>query len=183
MNIFIIESNIAKPTVEILLVPIFNSIWTRDNSSMKETAIKEFTYIEFMVSPKKTNPYSGYKEEVRGQKIANDIFRGQVYTPDYLVDEAIQWYNKHLEESSPSMAFLNAAKSAANKLIDFLNNFDMDERTRTGTPIYKPKDITSALNDTPATIKSLNDLTEKVQQELFDINKTRANKDTNYFEE
>lgn len=183
MNIFIIENNVAKPTTEVLLIPIFYNIWDRDTSSRKSTAIKEFTYIEFMVSPKKTNPYSGYKEDIRGRKIANDIFKGEDYSPDPVVIEAIAWYNNILVEASPSMEFLNAAKNAASKLIDFLNNFDMDERNRSGAPIYKPKDITSALNDTPATIKSLNDLTEKVQQELFDTTRSRGNKDINPFEE
>ena len=66
---------------------------------------------------------------------------------------------------------------------DFFLNFDLNERnTRTGMPLYKPKDISGAINDSEQNIRTLHNLKEKVEQELFEAVKTRSNRQINPFE-
>jgi hypothetical protein len=66
---------------------------------------------------------------------------------------------------------------------NFFDTFDMTEKSeRTGLPVYKPGDITRALNDTDKVLQNLNSMKEKVEQELFEQTKTRSNKQINPFE-
>jgi hypothetical protein len=49
-------------------------------------------------------------------------------------------------------------------------------------PMYKPREITSALRDTYEVMKTLNALEEKVNEQLFESMKTVGNKEINHFE-
>ena len=63
------------------------------------------------------------------------------------------------------------------------DEIDLNERnTRTGMPLYKPKDISGAINDSEQNIRTLHNLKEKVEQELFEAVKTRSNRQINPFE-
>ena len=181
--LFVIENNVAKPNVETLLIDPFNKIWERDKSKDKSQAIKEFTYIEFMVSKKKTNPYTGYDPEARKKELGKLLFNDPDYQEDHLIIEGLAKLEKFQTEASSAYTFLLAAETAANKLKDFFLNFDLNERnTRTGMPLYKPKDISGAINDSEQNIRTLHNLKEKVEQELFEAVKTRSNKQINPFE-
>lgn len=65
---------------------------------------------------------------------------------------------------------------AVEKLEDFFNNIDLDERNRAGTPIYKPSDITKALNDTGKSNAKSNCFEGKVDEELLESTKTKGDK-------
>ena len=87
--LFVIENNVAKPNVETLLIDPFNKIWERDKSKDKSQAIKEFNYIEFMVSKKKTNPYTGYDTEARKKELGKLLFNDPNFEEDYLIIEGL----------------------------------------------------------------------------------------------
>ena len=72
--LFTVENAVAKPNVETLLISPFKEIWERDTSSDKSQAIKEFTFIELMTSKKKTNPYAGYADDIRFNKLREIYF-------------------------------------------------------------------------------------------------------------
>ena len=181
--LFIVEDKVVKPTEETLLIYPFSEIWERDKSKDKSQAIKEFTYIEFMVSKKKTNPYTGYEPEARKKELGKLLFDNPNFEEDYLIVEGLAKLEKFQTEASSAYTFLLAAETAANKLKDFFLNFDLNERnTRTGMPLYKPKDISGAINDSEQNIRTLHNLKEKVEQELFEAVKTRSNRQINPFE-
>ena len=190
MKLFDVIEHLARPTTEVLLVEPFRTIWERDISHKKSLAVKELTYVEFMSSPKKTNPFYGYaNEHERSKKIIENLFGNDkfyenrtMWSPDELVEEAIKQYRKFLSEASLSLEFLEAARNAQSRLIEFLNDVDLDARSPTGALLYKPKDITNALADTEKVIKTINNLQEKVEQELLDSTKTRNNREIGHFE-
>lgn len=185
MQIFIIENNVAKPTPQILLIPPFKEIWERDSSRNKERALMDFTFIEFMCSPRKSNPFSGYTEDERGFKIVEHVFKGTPgYFPDELVKEGMLKYMEWLTEASPTYKHLRANKIAAEKTQAFFSQFSYEDKNpKTGLPVWKPKDITSAIKDAEDNIKTLDNLQKKVEQELFDSVKTRGMREINHFEE
>jgi hypothetical protein len=194
MQLFIIENNIVKPTTEVLLISPFREIWNRDSSEGKEFALKEFAYIEFMCSPKKTNPFYGYQEDERSDKIIANIFKGNsqvivrgdtevLYEPDMLVVDGIDTYRGFLKSASFSLSFLEACILGANKLIDFFTTVDLDERTKSGGVVYKPADVTKALSDAFNVVKSLNAFKEKVEQELYENTKLKGDIEINPLEE
>ena len=180
--LFIVENNIAKPNVETLLISPFKDIWERDKSTTKERAIKELTFIEFMSSKKKTNPYAGYDDEKRFE-ILKKTFFDETWQMDAMVEQGLIKINEFQKEASPTYKYYIDNLETAERTRKFLKEIDLSERNeRTGNPLYKPKDVTSAIIDAEKVILTLASLKEKVEQELFETTKTKGNKAINPFE-
>jgi hypothetical protein len=80
-------------------------------------------------------------------------------------------------EASVTYNYYMSAKIAAEKMQQFFINFNMNQvNDRTGAPIFKPRDITSALNDTSRVLENLNTLREKVDNEVFEEVKKKGQK-------
>lgn len=180
--LFVVENNVAKPNTETLLISPFKEIWERDSSEDKSQAIKEFTFIEFMTSKKKTNPYAGYEDEKRFEILKEAYFSAD-WEMDTLIEKGLIQLREFQIEASETYQYYISATKAAEKMRTFFNTFDINERNeRNGNPIYKPSDITRALNDTDRVLQNLNAMKEKVEQELFEQTKTKGNKQINPFE-
>lgn len=181
-HLFEVENSIAKPVTETLLISPFKDIWERDESSTKETALKELTFIEFMTSKKKSNPYAGYDEASRFEKLQQLLFNDG-WEMDAHIEAALVKMKEFQTEASPTYQYYVSSVNAAAKMRNFFNNFDFNEiNERSGNPLYKPSDITRALNDTSKVLENLNAMKERVEQELFEQTKTRGNKQINPFE-
>lgn len=179
--LFVVEGNIVRPNTETLLVEPFKSIWERDESESKAVALKEFTFMEFMTSKKKTNPYSGYHRDARFLALRHEYFDDD-WEPDDLVNAGVTKIEEFQKDASVTYRYYSAAVSAAEKMMKFFEEFDINERNNRDQPLYKPGEITRALNDTDKVLGNLSSMKEKVEQELFEITKTRGNKEINPFE-
>ena len=180
--LFRVEDRVVKPNDEVLQVPPFNEIWERDKSPNKEIALQEFTFIEFMTSALKTNPYRGYSEDRKAEVIKRDIIRIEGWVPDILVLKGIEKVKEFQREGSESYSLYLSALVAKNKLQDFFNTFNMNKvNMKTGAPIYKPRDITAALQDLDKTIISLQSLEKKVEDDLFETAKIKGQKEDSIF--
>ena len=175
--LFKVDKKIVSPNVETLLISPYKEIWERDTTPDKRYATEDLAYIEFCASVKKSNPYSGYGEDVKKNKIKSDIITRENWREDELIVEAIKKLQVMQREASPSYNYYIAAKNAAEKIQDFFNNFDMNEvNIKTGAPIYKPKDVTSALNDTSRVLQNFNELRDKVDNEIYEATKNKGEK-------
>lgn len=182
MELFIVEDHIVRPNVEILLVPPFTELWERDKSAGKGKVLREFAFIEFMCSMKKSNPYKGYSDEQKPIKIIERIFSGEEYEPDEVVCDAMEVYTEFQNNASPSLSFYRSALKGAKKLEDFFTTLDMNERNSREQPLHKPGEITRALKDTFDVLKTLRALEDKVAEEIYEDTKTRGGKEINPFE-
>jgi len=182
-----IENRIVKPTEEALMVTPFGDIYQRDSHRQKDLAMREFAYIEFMVSPKDTNPFFGYPVAggIRHQKIYENKFKDlyETWTPDELVRVGIEVYNEFYYNASPSLGFYNSVVGAVKKLQTFFDNLDMDKVNSRDMPLYKPKEITSAIIDAENLLTKLAAMKEKVNQEIFTTVKTKGARQINFFEQ
>lgn len=181
MEIFEVNEQIVIPTTEILLIEPFKTIWERDKTEKKSFALKEFSYIEFMVSPKDTNVFFGYPEEIRSEKIIENIF-DEKYIPDPLVELGIEKYTEWKEDASPSFRYYKALLKSVESTRKFLHNVDLEERDDKGKPIHKINDVLNAQVKANDVLKNLHLLKKKVIQELFESSKTKGGKDINVFE-
>jgi len=185
MDLFVVEGTIVRPTVHALMTYPYKDIWDRDEIPEKSEAIRAFSYIEFCCSYKKSNPYKGFAEEVRKTKVGEAVYKEDYinFVEDSLIKEGIELYEKLRVEASPTIQYYLAAKAGAEKMMNWLNTFDMATlNLKTGMPMYKPREITSALRDTYEVMKTLNALEEKVNEQLFESMKTVGNKEINHFE-
>lgn len=174
--LFKIEGTMVYPNAETLLIPPFKEIWERDTSKDKWQAMKEFAYMEFMTSQLKSNPYKGYSEKVKEAKILEDIIKDDTWEADDLVNSGIEKILDIQTNGSPSYRSYTIAMEAKNKSEKWLNNFDPDERVANGGLVLKPKDISNALLDYGKVAAEMESLKKKVEEELFETVKTRANK-------
>jgi len=160
-----------------LLISPFKEIWQRDKSKGKELAISELAYIEFMSSALKSNPYREYPEDRKDTLIRKEVIRNDKWQPDTLILQALDKIKEFQKEGSLTYNYWMSNKIAIEKMIDFFTNFDMNERNeKTNTPIYKPKDITSAITDAEKTLTTLTALKSKVDEEVFTTSKVRKDK-------
>lgn len=180
--LFNVEGKAVFPNTETLLLYPFKDIWDRDKSKSKENALEELTYIEFMTSMKKTNPYRQYPEGKKDEVVRQDVITQIDWQPDELVKEAMQKIMQFQQGASTTYNYYMAAKKAAEKMQEFFEDVDINERNmKSGNPIYKPGDITRALNDTEKVLANLKSLEKKVEEELYEETKTKGGKEISPF--
>lgn len=180
--LFQIQGRVVFPNPETILISPFKEIWERDKSESKEGAIMEFTFIEFMTSMMKSNPYREYPEDKKEEILKKDIIKDEDWQPDDLVkaamDKIIEWQN----EGSISYKYWMSNKEATEKMIEFFNSFDINERNpKTLNPIYKPRDIISAVGDAEKVLKTLDSLKTKVDEELYETSRNKSGKEISPF--
>lgn len=183
MELFTVENNTVIPNENTLLIHPFKDIWERDSSERKEIALLEFTYIEFLCSYKKTNPYKGYDEQIKEPKIRQNVFRSYpLWSPDLLINEGIAIYCSFRDQASPSLRFYLGNLEGARKLQHYYETVDLTLTNRSGTLINKPSDVAKGLSEALKVMNTLEALKEKVEQELFNAGKVRADRTVNPFE-
>lgn len=173
--LFKVEKKNITPNTETLLISPFKEIWERDKTKNKVSAYEDFAYIEFNASIKKTNPYAGYSESEKEKRVREDVITREKWKPDKKIKEGIKKLKQMQRDCSPTFNYYMSVKLAAEKMQDFFENFDFsDVNLKSGNPLYKPKEITSAMNDTAKTLQNLEELREKVDNELFENSKSVA---------
>lgn len=187
MDIFVIQNGVVIPTPEALMIYPFSEIWERNAD--KSVAMLKLSYIEFMCSRKRSNPFIDYHEDEREEKILISLFPNgndedrEIVTEDDMVGIGMAKYLAMQSDASPSLKFYEASLAAAEQMVDFFTTFDLTETNiKTGHPLYKPADITRALKDVDVVLKTLNALKSKVIQELYDDSKAKGGREINHFE-
>lgn len=183
IELFEIQNQKAFPITETLLISPFKEIWERDKSTEKEIAIKELSYIEFMTSEKPSNPFKGYTEDQKEEKIISNLFKNKKWKPDKLVKSAVQDLISYQEEGSATYRLYIASKEAIQSLTEFFISPDILKQTNDrGVPIYKPADITRALKDVEEVSLKFENLGKKLKEGLKNIKtKVRSDKKISFF--
>jgi len=180
--LFTVTEKTVFPNAETLLISPFKDIWERDKTKQKIYALEELAYIEFMTSMKKSNPYRQYPETQKGKKVREAVITVDGWEPDELVKQAMHKVTMFQKEASTTFNYYVAAKRAAEKMQNFFLEVDINAvNEKTMNPLYKPRDITSALNDTEKVLSNLKSLEKKVEEELYEETKNRSNKEISFF--
>ena len=146
-----------------LLIPEFRTLWDRDNSKDKDKALQELAYVYYLSDFK--SPYLlSLDISIVADTVAKDFMRDEKYEPDEEVKEAIEKY-KELQ-ITPSMRLLNASLTTVNRLTDYLEEVDLNERDDKNKPIYKPSDITNSLKSIGGIVESLTKVRNQVEKEI-----------------
>jgi hypothetical protein len=167
---------IMNPTI--LWMPEFKILWDRDKSKHKATAVKEISYIVFLYSFK--SPYLAYSERDRKVKILQDYFDGQEWKPDKEVEAAIKRYNDLQETATTRL--LNASLRLCDKVTEYFDSIDFNEKDRMGKPIHTLNDVVKNMKDVGPVVKSLESLKDQVLREQMDKSIIRGGTDIGLFE-
>lgn len=183
MDLLEIRNGHVFPTTEALTLSPYKDIWEEDTSENHEEALKMYAFIVFTCSPKKQNPFWGYKEEQRIEKVKERVFKDKDYEISLELMQACIEYKEDLKSWSASYSLIEDSMVTIEALREFLGDREiLKKRTPTGLMIIKPKELMVALNELPKTVKNIEALRETIHEELIKTTKNRANRTIGRYE-
>ena len=148
-------------TPEVLLIREFAALWEPSRNKTKEDpkgskrtrAFREFTYIWLMCDW--ASPYSDYTEQERHEEAMKDAKLTEKEWTDPTFRAACRKY-RELQNSSRSLKLIKAAQDVVDKITDYFETIDLQERDPvSGKPIFKTKDIMAELSNVSDVIDQL----------------------------
>ena len=173
MDIFRKVENTILPTESILLIEPFKTMWSEDKSKDKSKVLKDFAFIELYCSLKKSNPFSGYEEEKRLDKVKLEVYKDINYKLSDLTLKAIEVYKEFMLNASSSYDDYLKADRLLTKIKKFLDEVDPNERDKSNKPVHKASELISAAKNLLSLSSDLSLFKEKVMSDtLHSTNKT-----------
>ena len=155
-------------SADLALIDEFRKLIKRD----KERADREFTYIYLAIDWK--SPYCNYSELERHEAALKD---GQITEEEWndpTFRAACRKY-RQLQESNRYVRLLQAAELVTDKIVDFFNNVDLEERDeQTGKYVNKVSDIQKAMKEAADQIESLKQIEALVKKEITEQSQIRG---------
>lgn len=164
MNLFeIIQNNVTFSPQALMIVP-FKEIWDRDESKEKSQANLELAFIYYMADERSDFMHLLDIDE-RIEEIKNFIGLPESFSgKDKVVTRAIHYYEKASETTSTKL--LKSTRLVLQKISEFLDNIDMNERDqRSNKPIHDIGKITASVEKIPKLIKAINQIEKEVINE------------------
>lgn len=155
-------------TADLALIDEFRTLIKRD----KERADREFTYIYLAIDWK--SPYSNYSEQERHQAALQDAHITETEWNDPSFRAACRKY-RALQESNRYVRLLHSAELVTDKIIDYFQNLDLEERDeQTGKYVNKVSDIQKAMENAAKQIESLKMIESLVKKEMTEQSQIRG---------
>ena len=173
MNLNVFDYDQGTGTVilnsaDLALIDEFKTIIKRD----KERADREFTYIYLAIDWK--SPYSNYSEQERHEAALKDAHITEEEWNDPLFRAACRKY-RALQESNRYVRLLQSAELVTDKIIDYFNNINLEERDEdTGKYINKVSDVQKAMENAAKQIETLKMIESLVKKEITEQSVIRA---------
>lgn len=166
-----------------LLTDPFMTIWNYDNTERHEKAMQLFRYVELLCSPRKGNAFYGYSKEDRPKKVKKEVYGDADYPDTDFMMQCVFAYTEFLKTYSPTYELLESAIDAADEVKKFLKSGkNLQERTRGGTAVYKPRDVIAAIEKVDEVSRKVLILRDKVHFELETESKTRNQRKIGQYE-
>ena len=155
-------------SADLALIDEFKTIIKRD----KDRADREFTYIYLAIDWK--SPYNGYSEQERHEAALQDAHITEEEWNDSSFRAACRKY-RALQESNRYVRLLKSAELVTDKIIDYFNNVDLEERDeQTGKYVNKVADIQKAMENASKQIETLKMIESLVKKEIAEQSQIRA---------
>ena len=167
MKFFLFDNSTNSVVVnepEVLVIKEFAALWNNDRNKTKgdpkgikkTRAYRELTYIWLMLDW--TSPYVDFDEQERHQECLKDagLTEKEWNDPDFRA--ACRKY-RELQNSSRALKLIKSAQGVVDKITDYFNNIDIEERDPvTGKPIFKTKDVMAELSNVSNVVEQLKTL-------------------------
>lgn len=164
---------------EMLAIPVFEVIWTRDKTPEHKTAIKELSYVYLMYDY--DSPFRQYstEKETRHRKVL-EAMGIESLSVDIPLTAAIEAYREM--HRTYSMLLLEDAEVAVHKLRTYFRDVDLLDVDEKDRPIYKASDLMNNLKNLGAVVKGIKELKAEVEKEQAEKIRIRggAKVDTDY---
>ena len=169
----LIEVSGSKVSVapETLLIVPFKTLWERDTSQSKGTALKELGFVSLMASS--TSPYAYIADaEQRQVAVKTALGLNKRWKPDKEVTAAVRYYSETFTTSSALL--LNDMRVVVDKLREVLKNIDLNKTDSMGKPLYTLSSIITAVKQVPQLIREIDAAERAVKAEEPQTGKMRG---------
>jgi hypothetical protein len=184
MDLFEMRDGIVYPTVHALLISPFREIWALDREDGKPETLRKMRYVELLCSPKKSNIYYNYAEDIRPEKVKKEVFGDENHPIDSDIVNMTIKYKELLNDASPYYQELQTGEHALSKLRIFIHNFNPAERTNSGSLVLKPKELALAIEGLPGARESVEKLRDKLVSDIAQQEtKTKKDREIGMYEE
>ena len=181
MNLFEIVNNVVTFSPQALAIKPFKQIWDKDESKDKATANLELAYIYYMADERSDFMHILDAEE-RVDEIKKFIDLPDSFDPKRKeLIRAVHYYQKLSETTSTKL--LQSTRLVLQKISEFLDNINMDERDpRSIKPIHDIGKITASVEKIPKLIKAINEIEKEVVKEK-EMKAQSGNKSVSMFDD
>jgi 1,2-phenylacetyl-CoA epoxidase PaaB subunit len=180
MGLLSLEDYTLKIKPEALAISAFKKIWNRDRSKNKSNAIRDLSYIYYMVDYKSEFSYI-LNDEKRHKEIVKILDKGDSLVIDDVMKEAIEIYKKSQE--TLSLQLLRNARISLQKLSEYIASIDYSERDKNNRPVHDIKKVKDTFQTLGDSIDAVAKAEEKVKKELQAENEARGKMEKNVFED
>lgn len=183
-----VNENVILNEPEILLVKEFAALFeekrnktaTDKTGKKKEKAFKEikFIYLFFDWS----SPYFNFVELERYKEAMLDSGLTQQEMEDPIFKEACRKYDA-MQSSHPILGMLKSALLVVDKIKNYLDNLDLEERDpATGKPIFKTKDVIAELKGCKDIIDTIKTLEKSFKKDEEPETRLRGDREAGLFD-
>ena len=167
-------------TADLVLIDEFRKLLNPSRNKCKEDpsgleqlrADREFTYIYLAIDWK--SPYSGYSNQERHEAALKD---GEITEEEWNDPEFRAACRKYvaLQDSNRYVRLLQSAQTVTDKIIDYFNNIDIEERDeQTGKYVNKVSDVQKAMKEAADQIETLKQIEALVKKEMTEQSQIRG---------
>lgn len=159
------------PTQECFLVKPLRQLFNADKSKNKEKFMQQLSVVYFMADPRSSYNYVTDLDD-RLEMIKEQEGLDKNFKIDDKLSEAIECYKKHTMTTSTLL--LEDARTAVDKVRQFLREVDLDAVDDKGKPKYTINSITAALKQIPQLAKDLQETEKTVTREIEEVGRARG---------
>lgn len=135
-------------------------------------ADREFTYIYLAIAWK--SPYANYSNQEKHLAALKDAEISEEEWNDPIFRAACRKYQK-LQESNRYIRLLESAQLVTDKIIDYFQNIDLEERDeKTGKYVNKVSDIQKAMKEASDQVETLKQIETLVKKEVMEQSQIRG---------
>ena len=159
------------PTQECFLIKPLRQLFNADKSKNKEKFMQQLSVVYFMADPRSSYNYVTDLDD-RLEMIKEQEGLDKNFKIDDKLSEAIECYKKHTMTTSTLL--LEDARTAVDKVRQFLREVNLDDVDDKGKPKYTINSITAALKQIPQLAKDLQETEKTVTREIEEVGRARG---------
>lgn len=155
---------------ELFLLTPFKKLYKSDRNRNKENFFNFLTVLYFVYDPRSDYSYIIDDKKRLEEVCAQNGFTVREFTP--LETECIEIYKKLT--TTTSLELLKSAKTAVDKIRNFLESVDLTALDDKKKPIYTVNSITTAVKQIPQLAKDLSEAEKTIAKEIQEQGRVRG---------
>ena len=174
------ENNIIVNEPEILLIKEFADLWTDDRNKCKEDptgkkrlkAFRELVYIYLAIDwgapGSKDTPENRRQQALEASRLTEEELEDPVFLA------ACKKYQELQDSSSTIGPMIQMFRNKLYEIKSFIESIDYNERTDSGTPVFKVKDTFDTMQQLSKVMTSLKQLEAEYKEEQDEVSGLRG---------